>query len=142
MARLSLVVIVALVGVMALVQGRPQAPTAKAIAPGGSPLDALRDDITLLNVSDAELAEFLSVEEAVVEFAKCIQVGVKNCRSSVGSTRLLRQIKSLGIGGRCKQCNPKQQARVEDVVFNVISTFSQKYPAVFQQTLPHITNLI
>merc|ERR1712168_375785 len=138
MARFSLVVL-SVVGLVALgVEGRPQAGQDSS----GGPLDVFRDDITLLNLTDAELAEFFSNEVAVNEFAKCISLGLKSCRSSVGARRILNQISSLGAGGKCKKCNPEQQKTVEKLVFNFVMTFQMKYPKLFQSVLPKIIRFI
>jgi len=139
MARFSLVVL-SVVGLVALggVEGRPQASQNSV----GGPLDVFRDDITLLNLTDAELAEFFSNEVAVNEFAKCVSLGVKSCNSSVGARRLLNQISSLGAGGKCKKCNPEQQKRVEKLVFTFVMTFQMKYPKLFQSVLPKIIRFI
>jgi len=143
MARFSLVVVCAVVGLVAhsgnMVEGMPRV-NQNRLAP--SPLDLFRDDLTLLNLTDAELAEFFSNEEAVTEFAKCVSEGVKRCRSSVGARRLLNQIQSLGAGGKCEKCNPAQQDRVEMLVFKFIMTFQMKYPTLFQKVLPKIVRFI
>jgi len=140
MARFSFVVlcVVGFVARNSMVEGRPQA-SKNSIA---GPLDIFRDDLTLLNLTDAELAEFFANEEAVREYAKCIDRGLKACRSSVGARRLLKQIQSLGAGGKCDRCTPEQQKRVNELVFNFMMSFRMKYPAIFQALLPKIIRFV
>jgi len=137
MARYSLAILSSLM-MVAVVVGRPQAPADIGL----SPLARFRDDITLLNLSDAELQEFLGDQEAITEFSLCFTKGITNCRSTPGANRFIKQIGSLGAGGQCKKCNTKQQARVEEVLFTFIAGFREKYPVLFLQTLPHITRFI
>merc|ERR1711970_711702 len=93
MARFCFV-FASMVMMVAVVVGRPQ--TAE------SPLSVFRPDLTLINLTDAELQEFLASREAVSEFTLCFVEGVRHCRSSPGAVRLIKQIGSLGSGGECK----------------------------------------
>lgn len=107
-------------------------------AAGNKPLPLHCDpSLTLSKINKDALDQFLRSKRAVQELVNCFDDLRRLCKARAGAS-LVRDVRSLGRGASCKDCDPEQQKHTRELVGNAISGLQQYHPKEWRRLLPNI----
>ncbi|XP_018011952.1 uncharacterized protein LOC108669165 [Hyalella azteca] len=135
----------AAVAVQSLPQGAPQQARPQAAAPnaqGGQKKIPLHLDpnLTLRKISQKDLNDFLGSKEAVNELVNCFE-SLRKCKARAGVS-LVRDVRSLGKGGTCRNCSDAERKHTRKLVGDAIAGLQQYHPQEWKRLLPEIGFLL
>jgi len=145
MNRMILSVFLALAVVSVSAQGqrrRPQAAANQEIVRVGGQVVQVKKDLTLSEVTDANLTKFMKNRQAVNMLVRCFSG--KECKSHAGRS-LVNDVRKLKRGGVCggDVCtNHQEKANVERLVKKAIQMMQRHHKDAWRTLIPHISHIL
>jgi len=99
-------------------------------------IEVIPEDTSITDIDMENFELFLADEKSVRILVECFLTPAKCRHSSI--TNLLKQVRNLGLGGRCKNCTADQQEDINNKIYRFIYIFQNKYKSYWRMLLPHL----
>jgi len=124
-------------------QGQARRPNTELVTLGDGTKVQVKEDITLADITDQQLNQFMAKKSAVKLLVNCFEPRAV-CKFKTARA-LVSDVRKLGKGGVCGSdvcTNGQEKAKVERLVKRAIAIMQKRHKTEWRQLIPNIVFLL